>query len=270
MNIGIISLGLIGGSVLKSLKNCEEYTLYAVTRNKKTIEEAKLYTPNISDDINTLKNCDVIFVCSPMSKVEEILDSLEKVVSPRTIVADVSSLKEFVTQKERPYIFIGTHPMAGTEHCGFESAFENLFEDAKWVITPSKLTDKSAISTLSSIIKKTGAQVITAEAKEHDKAVALISHMPMFLAQALMKTAQNNPLAMKLASSGFKDMTRLAMSNTTMAQDMIALNNKNILTAINELEINSQKLMNDNYPKEIEEIKTIRQKMYNQNGKNVF
>ena len=92
-------------------------------------------------------------------------------------------------QKNRPYCFIGTHPMAGTEHSGFEASFAQLFDGAKWVITPSETSCDEKVKTLVEIIEKTGAQTIFAGAQEHDRAAALISHMPMLIAQALVKTA---------------------------------------------------------------------------------
>ena len=117
MNIGIVSLGLIGGYILKALADAG-MEITAVTRNKNTIEEAKQYTKNVSDNFETLKNCDVVFVASPINKTVEILDILEAIVKPDCIVLDCASVKEFVMQKQRPYKFIGSHPMAGTAESG--------------------------------------------------------------------------------------------------------------------------------------------------------
>ncbi len=269
MKTGIISLGLIGGSLLKSL-SAKNKDIIAVTRNKTAIEAAKAYTEHVSDDITTLKDCDIVFVCSPMNKTLEILDRLETIVKPSTIVADVCSLKEFVMQKQRPYIFIGTHPMAGTENSGFDASFEELFNGAKWVITPHKNTPQTAINKLSDIITLTGANIIFADAKEHDMAAALISHMPMLVSQAIMKTAQNNRLALQIAASGFRDMTRLSMSNTQMAEDMVSFNKENIQTALNTLDENIKNLLKEDYLQQITDIKQKRSKMYNNEGKNIY
>lgn len=268
MKIGIYSLGLIGGSLLKALCN-NGYEIYAVTRNQQTIETAKAYTNNVSSDINTLKQCDVVFVCSPMSKAIAVLDELEGVVSSNTIVADVCSLKEFVMKKPRPYVFIGSHPMAGTENSGFDASFQELFVGAKWVLTPSEKVSQADIEKLVNIIETTGAKTLIASPKEHDKAVALISHMPMLIAQALVKTAMPDSLAVKLASSGFRDTTRLALSNIDMATDMIELNNDNIKEALNALVNNADVLLNSDYQDSIKYIKDFRSAMYNADGKNI-
>ena len=267
--IGIISLGLIGGSLFKCLIQ-KGYDVCAVTRNKETIIQAKELSVNVSDDINTLKNCDVIFVCSPMSKCEEILDNLENIIPQSTIVADVCSLKSFLMNKKRPYVFIGSHPMAGTEHSGYDASFAELFENAKWVITPRENTPEESVQILSQVIQSTGAKIIRANAQEHDKAAALISHMPMVIAQALMKTIQNNELAKKMASSGFRDMTRLALSNLQMAEDMVNLNKENILESIKELTQSTDELLLDSYTKQILDIKNARQSLYNADGKNTY
>lgn len=269
MKIGIISLGLIGGSLFKCL--CDtQHDIYAVTRNKKTIDEAKTYSDNISNDINILSNCDVIFIASPINKVCEILDKLENIVRPDCIVLDCSSVKEFVMNKKRPYKFIGSHPMAGTEFNGFEASFKELFQGAKWVLTPSEDIEEKDIEKIQSIITLTDAEIIITNAKEHDKAVALISHMPLLISQALFKTAEENPLALKLASSGFRDMTRLAMSNLEMAKDMYIYNNANILDSIEDLTNNINFLKNTKDFKIFDDIKITRSKMYSSEGKNIL
>lgn len=249
MKIGIIGLGLIGGSIFKDLRRLN-HDIVAVS-NSQTGE-------NIYKDYEILKTCDLIFVCSAMNKTLEILDKLENVVSPETVVTDVCSLKRFVCQKSRPYKFVPSHPMAGTEHKGFEFSFEGLFNGAKWVITPVFGENE----TLVKIIKELGAEPIITTPEKHDEAAALISHMPMVIAQAIFKTAQDNELAMKMAASGFRDMTRLAMSNVEMANDMVQMNSDNIQMSILKLYKSIGDLTNSDYLEQIEEIKLNRQSMF--------
>lgn len=269
IKIGIISLGLIGGSILKSLIKYD-YEFICITRNHETIKKLQKMNIFASNNFEDLKECNFVFVCSPMQNTLEILDKLESILSNKTIVTDVCSLKDFVCQKQRPYVFIPSHPMAGKETSGFDVADENLFKDAKWVLTPLKNTDKENIEKLIALITKTGAKHIITNSIEHDKAVALISHMPLVLAQSLIKSVEENNLAKTLASSGFKDMTRLALSNSVMAKDMIELNNNNILQALELVNNNSLSLM-DNYTLDkIEDIKEIRNTIYSTDGKNIF
>lgn len=269
MKIGIISLGLIGGSLFKCLAETEN-EIYAVTRNTATIEKAKKYSKNISNEINILSECEVIFTASPINKTLEILDKLEKVVNKNCIVLDCSSVKEFVMKKNRSYIFIGSHPMAGTENNGFDASFKELFNGAKWVLTPDTKAKNEHLEKVKSIISITGAQTIITDAKSHDEAVALISHMPLILSQALFYTASKNELALKLASSGFRDMTRLAMSNLEMAKDMRFYNNQNIKNALSLLETHINSLINTQDNKIFEDIKQKRTNMYSKEGKNIL
>ncbi len=269
MNIGIVSLGLIGGSILKALAD-SGMELTAVTRNKITIKEAEKYTKNVSDDMETLKDCDVVFVASPINKTLEILDKLENIVKSDCIVLDCASVKEFVMQKQRPYKFIGSHPMAGTENNGFSASFKELFVGAKWVLTPSDGINEHDLQTVKNIIEKTHAQIIITNAKDHDLAVALISHMPLLLSQALFNCVSDNELALKLASSGFRDMTRLAMSNLEMAEDMRNFNAQNIDISIEKLISSINFLKNAKVSKIFADIKNIRKNMYSENGKNIL
>jgi prephenate dehydrogenase len=285
MKIGIIGLGLIGGSLFKDLS--KNYDVIAVSQSQDGERIFKTY--------DVLKDRDIVFVCTPMNKTLKVLDELENYLSPETIVTDVCSLKEFVCKKERPYIFIPSHPMAGTEHKGFENSFEGLFKGAKWVVIEEdkrvgsledELVNDSSLSEIShtqhldnslpsyppillpsihkliELIRYVGAEPVFTTAREHDKAVAMISHMPMVLAQALVLSIKDNPLAKEIAASGFRDMTRLALSNEEMACDMVSMNSKNIEHAILNLYKSMGELTSGNYPEIIKELKQIRSNMY--------
>lgn len=268
LKVGIVGLGLIGGSIFKALcaLNCK---VYAVSKSSATIYQAKKYSHQVSETLEDLKTCDIIFVCTPMNKVNETLNKLEKFLDPSTIVSDVSSLKRFVSNKKRPYKFIPTHPMAGTEFSGFNNSFETLFQRTKWVLTPLEDTKTEDIKKITDIIETLGAEPIFSNPNEHDEAVGLISHMPMLIAQSLFKSAQHNKLALKLASSGFRDMTRLALSNEEMANDMINLNSDNIQTSLLNMYNSVGELLNKDYQEQIKQIKKERQSLY-VDGKNVL
>ena len=246
MRIGVIGLGLVGGSIFKDLRKLG-YDVVGVSNSQSG--------DGIYKDYEVLKNCELVFVCSAMNKALEILDKLEEVLSPDTIVTDVCSLKRFVSKKSRPYKFIPSHPMAGTEHQGFENSFEGLFKGAKWVITPVFGNDERLLE----LIKHLGAKPVITTPEKHDEAVALISHMPMVISQAIFKNAADNELALEIAASGFRDMTRLAMSNVEMANDMVQMNSDNIQTSILKLYKSIGDLTNSDYLEQIKEIRSNRQ-----------
>ncbi len=262
MKIGVIGLGLIGGSILKALALTRGYELYAVSHS--SFKYASDFAKIASDNLEAVRDCDIIFVCNEMSKILETLDKLEALVREDAIVCDVASLKGFVSDIKRPYKFIGTHPMAGSEKSGFSASTPDLFKGAKWVITKPN-------DTLESVIKAMGAAPVLMGPEEHDFAAAQISHLPMFLAFGLCKAIENNSTAKTLASSGFRDTTRLALTNSTLAFDMLQLNAQNIDRAL-EMVINElTNLKNLSYNEKIRTLETISEKrrnLYDENGRN--
>ena len=252
MKIGVIGLGLIGGSIFKSLQG--KYEVVGVSSSVKG--------ENISHNYDILKDCNLVFVCTPMNAVLDVLDKLEAFLPASTIVTDVCSLKSFVSKKKYSYKFIPSHPMAGTEKSGWDSSFPELFSGAKWVITPIDGEVLEEQELLESVIESMEAKVILTTPEEHDKAVALISHMPLIIAQALCENIKDNKLAQELASSGFRDTTRLAMSNTQMASDMVQFNGKNISEALNALQKCLDDLLNGDYSEKIKFIQKFRENLY--------
>lgn len=250
MKIGVIGLGLIGGSIFKSL-TAQGFDVVGISASQKG--------EHITSDWSVLKSCGVVFVCTAMNKCLETLDRLEGILPNDTIVTDVCSLKGFVCKKVRSFRFIPSHPMAGTEKKGFENSFPELFNGAKWVLTP--VFGEDGTDVLTDLINKMGAEAIVTTPEKHDEAAALISHMPMIIAQALFMTASDNELALKMASSGFRDMTRLAMSNEEMAVDMFNMNSKNIETAVLKLYKSVGELTHGNYLQTVQKIKKQRSEM---------
>lgn len=258
MKISVIGLGLIGGSIFKDLRKLG-YECIGISQSQQGIEE-------VYSDYEHLEGSDLVFVCKEMSKTLETLRAIEPYLNENTVVTDVCSLKGFLTQKSYSFNFVPSHPMAGTEFSGWQSAQEGLFEGAKWVITP--LEDNYKPCVLEEVITKLGAETVYTTPEEHDSAVAMISHTPMVMAQALFKMCEDNELALKLASSGFRDMTRLALSSIDMANDMVSMNSENIQDCILKFYTTMGELIKD-YREQIPQIKAKREKMY-KDGKNVL
>lgn len=254
MRIGVIGLGLIGGSIYKNLLEGKKHDIVGISRSVNEF--------NVTNNYENLKECDLVFVCTPMNVTLEILKKLESILSNDTVVTDVCSLKEFVSKEKYSFKFIPSHPMAGTEHQGWDYAFPDLFEGAAWAITPTENTSKSDFKLLKSVIEEMGARTIITTPKEHDRAVALISHAPLLIAQALCKNIEDNELAQLLAASGFKDTTRLAMSNVEMANDMILMNNNNVKDVVSMLNKNIDYLLSSDYKVEALNIKSFRENLY--------
>ena len=274
LKIGIAGLGLIGGSIYKTLLEKGFKNLYALTSNNETKTEIISKGYIASDNAEILKDCNLIFICSPISQTAYTVKQCFE-INKSAIFVDVASLKEEILNEIETNMpdckFIGSHPMAGTENSGFNASFNGLFQNANWVIIPSKKVTDDDVNTLKEIITVLGAKFIELPAKEHDKAVALISHTPMLLSQALMLASLNNDKALSLAASGFRDMTRLSMSNKVMANDMLNLNKHNIRETLTIVIDEAKKLLNSEYFNEnIDKIIETRKNLYDESGKNKY
>ena len=251
MKIGIVGLGLIGGSLGLKLQSLN-HTIYGIANNefnKKQAKEKKLAN-FVSCDLNLLKECELIILALPIKDLINPSKRLVASIPQESFVTDVGSVKEPIVNKwEKLHpLFIGSHPMAGTEKKGVDSGFEGLFNNAMWVITPTKNSDLNAIKTISELIKSMDCAICQATPKEHDKAVSLISHLPIFLASALIETVhtKNNQslldLTQKLAATGFADTSRVGGGNEQLSLDLAMNNQINVLNAIEIFKNNLNKL----------------------------
>ncbi len=247
MNIGIVGLGLIGGSIGLKLQRLN-HTIYGVTNNnlnkKKAIE--RNLANFVSCDLDILKECSLIILALPIKDIINPSKDLINAIPKDVIVTDVGSIKvPIINRWEKIHpLFIGSHPMAGTEEKGVESGFENLLENAKWIITPTSKTNSHSFKTLSNLITSMQCEICQASPEEHDEAVSLISHLPIFIASSLIKTANAEKnesllaLTQRLAASGYADTTRVGGGNPNLGLDLAINNQANILKAIKEFKKN--------------------------------
>ncbi len=252
MRIGIIGLGLLGGSIAKRIKknrgnlvniiafdNCKDSLECALTEN--AIDS---YTMKIDESFSDV---DIIFLCTPVNISIKIIDELSGIVKKDCIITDVSSTKSEIVNYtiDFPNLnFIGGHPMTGSEKSGFVSSKETLFENAFYIVTPSKNITKEQIEILKNIIEELGAIYIELSADCHDKSVAIISHLPHIIASVMVnfvKSQDNDSETLKtISAGGFKDITRIASSSGELWQSIISSNKlyvvENLKLFISELE----------------------------------
>jgi arogenate dehydrogenase (NADP+) len=279
MKIGIVGLGLIGGSLGLKLQSLN-HTIYGIANNElneKKAKEKKLAN-FVSCDLSLLKKCELIILALPIKDLIIPSRRLAASIPQEAIVTDVGSVKEPIvnTWENLHPLFIGSHPMAGTEKKGVDSGFEGLFKNAKWIITPTQNSDSNAVRTISKLIKSMDCEICKASPKEHDEAVSLISHLPIFLASTLIETAytKNNPalldLTQKLAATGFADTSRVGGGNEKLGLDLAMNNQINVLNAINNFKkrLNTMEslIKEKNWEllsKKLSEAKEIREKFIN-------
>jgi len=279
MKIGIVGLGLIGGSLGLKLQSLN-HTIFGIANNElneKKAKEKKLAN-FVSCNLSLLKKCELIILALPIKDLIIPSQRLVASIPQETIVTDVGSIKEPIvnTWENLHPLFIGSHPMAGTEKKGVDSGFEGLFKNTKWIITPTQNSDSNAVRTISELIKSMDCEIFQASPKEHDEAVSLISHLPIFLASTLIETAytKNNPalldLTQKLAATGFADTSRVGGGNEKLGLDLAMNNQINVLNAINnfknKLNTLESLIKEKNWEllsKKLSEAKEIREKFIN-------
>ena len=247
MNIGIVGLGLIGGSIGLKLQSLN-HTVYGVTNNDSNeikAKERKLANV-ISQDYKILEHCSIIILALPIKSLINPSKNLIEAIPTKAILTDVGSVKVPIikTWEKIHDLFIGSHPMAGTEKKGVNAGKIELFDNSKWVITPTNRTDQIALKTLSKLFKNMGCDICFENPDIHDQAVANISHLPIYLASCLIETAycQHNEdllnLSKKLAASGFSDTSRVGAGNPSLGVDLAENNTINILNSIKNFKKN--------------------------------
>ena len=240
MNIGIVGLGLMGGSLGLALKKIpKKYNVIGYDHNKKHQEDALRLQliDKLAHDFAEIKTCDVIVLTIPVDAIIKTTKKLQDVHKTCTII-DFGSSKEkiddAIPQQIRPS-FVTAHPMTGTEKFGPTAAIEGLYEDKVMVVCnhekSAKLQQKIALEIFADI----QANVVFMGAKEHDRHAAFISHMPHAVSYALANSVmkQENPQSIiALAGGGFKSMSRIAKSSPTMWEDIFRQNKSNLLESL--------------------------------------
>ncbi|MBQ2744673.1 MAG: prephenate dehydrogenase [Lachnospiraceae bacterium] len=246
LHYGFIGLGLIGASIAKSLRRVfAECTITAYNRSESArIMAFKDGVANyVTDKIDdTFKDCDYIFLCTPVEYNCEYLKLLKDIIKPNCIVTDVGSVKtnihEAVKTLNMEANFIGGHPMAGSEKTGYENATDRLVENAFYPITPTPLTNPDKLNEYKAIVESIGAIPVVMNYAEHDYTVAGISHLPHIIASELVnlvKSSDSEKGFMKLlAAGGFKDITRIASSSPEMWEQICMTNTDNLIKLLDD------------------------------------
>lgn len=218
MNIGIVGLGLIGGSLALDFRS-QGYSVLGVSRRSQTCEMAihRGIVDDASVNLSLLAAADLIFLCTPLSAIEPTVLELIPHLSPVTVLTDVGSVKTSVVQTITSHWgnFVGGHPMAGKAESGLEVAEPNLFADKAYVLTPTAETPMQAVELVERVIRCLQPRIYKCRPEDHDRAVAWISHLPVMVSASLIAAClgEQDPeileLAQAFASSGFRDTSRV-------------------------------------------------------------
>jgi prephenate dehydrogenase len=233
----IVGLGFMGGSLAKSIKKYTGIKITALDINEEYLNRA-LEEGIISKGIKQVDcniDADVVFICTPVGKIIDCIYEIIPYLKKGCIITDIGSTKKLIMEKIEKILpddmyFIGGHPMAGTEKSGFTASVSNLFKDTSYFIMPMKNVPNDIVKLfVNEIIIKIGAKPVIIDYNLHDRFAAIISHIPHIVSAALSNFAcSEGPDAVQYAAGGFKDTTRIAMSQTEMWRDIVISNKETI------------------------------------------
>ena len=244
MNIGIIGLGLMGGSLAKAVKRYgiskKVYGFTNSEKNKKEIEELGLVDELV--DLETLKKVsDVIILSIPVDAIISMFPNFLD-INEKTTIIDMGSTKEYIVKNIPSKIrknFIAAHPMTGTEKNGPKAAIDNLYEGKTVVLCDLEDNANMHVNKAFKIFQEIGMRIVVMNSHEHDVNACYISHSPHLISFSLAKTVmshQNPKEIIALAAGGFKDMSRIAKSSPRMWGDIFKQNRENMLESIKSFE----------------------------------
>ena len=239
MKIGVVGLGLIGGSFCKAIKAKTDYICMGMDKNPDVLSKA-INEGVIDGELTkeTLKDCDIVIVSLYPKATVSFLNDNAKNFNKNGIVTDVCGIKSYVIEetkkalKENGVTFIGAHPMAGREFSGFDYSLPDLFEGASFIMTPDKDTDNEKIDILRKLAEKLGfSKIVKTDVKTHDETIAFTSQVAHVISNAYVKSpALQNESGFSAGS--FQDLSRVAKLNEDMWTDLFLLNKEPLLNEI--------------------------------------
>ena len=251
--IGIIGLGLIGGSIALACRQLWPGSLVIGVDGKDVLETAmRLHAIDVAaDDPIVLAEADVVILAAPVRQNLALLERLDENVRQPAVVTDTGSTKRAIVEAARSlparFTFVGGHPLGGAAAAGLEHARPDLFKGRPWLFTPSSDGGGQALERLLEFARALGAEPRIMGAAAHDHLLAFLSHLPQLTASALMLIVGDEVGldGLRLAGRGLVDTTRLASSPSDIWKDIAATNADEIETALDALIALLQELRGD-------------------------
>jgi len=245
--IGIIGLGLMGGSLAKAFSNLDEVKkIIGFDTNLQFMKDAKAdgYITDFSNDIDgKFSDLNFVFICTPVNTIYEYATKLKDVVSSNCIITDIGSTKKEIVNKidELGLNFVGGHPMIGSEKFGYNFSSDSLYKNAFYLLTKTDKTKKENIDNLKELLLKLEVKPLEIDLDKHDFSVGSVSHVPHIIASGLVNLVEdlddNNQNMKKIAAGGFKDITRIASANPYMWQNICSQNKDEIIKILDKFEL---------------------------------
>ena len=243
--VTLIGLGLLGGSIglaLRKRRLAKSVVGYA--RRQATIAEAKAcgaVDDATSDLRQAVAQAGLIILCTPVGAMPALAETFLPHCRKGVLLTDVGSVKNEAARRLSPLaqrhsaVFVGSHPMAGSEKTGVSHASASLFKEAVCVVTPLPETPQAATEEIVEFWRSLGGRVMEMDPARHDKIVSRTSHLPHVVASILARDvldAKADAMQGRLCASGFRDATRIAAGNAAIWKDILAQNSDNIADAL--------------------------------------
>ncbi|MBQ8182432.1 MAG: prephenate dehydrogenase/arogenate dehydrogenase family protein [Clostridia bacterium] len=248
MNIGVVGLGLIGGSLAKSAKKNTNYKVYGYDINNEVVKSA-ISDKSIDGELTEkrLAACDYVFIPLYPEAVIEYVEKNAEIFKDGATVIDCAGVKRSVCDKcfaiaeNHNFSFVGGHPMAGTQYSGFENSKDTMFYNAPFVLTPKENEDILILANAREVIMKLGfGRVSVMTAQKHDKLIAFTSQLAHVVSNAFVKSP--SALERKGISAGsYKDLTRVAYLNEYMWTELFLENKDNLIFELDNIIAELQK-----------------------------
>ncbi|MBU1146852.1 MAG: prephenate dehydrogenase [Candidatus Omnitrophica bacterium] len=241
-SIAIVGLGLIGGSLglaIKEKRLAKE--VVGVSRRQATIRRALSLgaVDRVTLDLRKgIKDADLVILTAPVLTIIDIAERIKDSIKKGAILTDAGSTKKDIVKKIEALLpagvnFIGSHPIAGSEHSGVAYADKDLFKGEHCILTRTAHADPKALNKVKRFWSKLGMKVETMSPEKHDNIISSLSHLPHAVSVALSNSCAKKDL--HLAAGGFKDTTRIAAGSPGLWKDIFLTNRKNIIKDIKVL-----------------------------------
>lgn len=242
MKVGIIGLGLMGGSMAKALSGTGKYTVEGYDSDGETLRKAlssgAVARPLTKDG---LSSCDIVVVALwPQAAVDYIKENAQNFSKSCTVI-DICGVKRFVceslydTARENGFVFVGAHPMAGYHLSGFENSKAEMFKNASAILTPYENTPEKAVKTVREMFLNIGfARVVISTPGEHDRIIAFTSQLAHVVSNAYVKSPEAAEHS-GFSAGSYKDLTRVAYLNEDMWSELFLENGDNLVKEIDSI-----------------------------------
>jgi prephenate dehydrogenase len=245
-SISIFGPGLLGGSLVKAWRKLKpQWKLFLWARREEMVQQLLAegaVDAASTDAVAMVAEADLVVLATPVETMAEQARAMLPGLRPGTLITDVGSVKgKLVKELEAIFAragahFVGSHPMAGKEKAGWESADEGIFPGATCIVTPTPNSNTAAVEEISDLWVELGMKVLPMSPEEHDRKIARVSHMPHVVSAAVAWAAlQADSSAALCVGNGFRDMTRIARGHDGLWTGILSENQAEVVQAVTDV-----------------------------------